>query len=499
MQTNFFPQQLAIRPDAMAITDLTQQRSWRELDRNIAALANFLIREIGARPGDHMALLIGNRVEYIEAMLAGMLAGLWVTPINTHLTASEVSYIRDDCGASVVFYDPEHQHLLLEGSGTALNVCEVVSDLHNWLPETAVSNSAPAGGNMLYTSGTTGKPKGVQRAKATTVGEMIERMRNTGEAFGLTGRGPHLVTGPLYHAAPGMFALYDLMNGAPMVIMPKWDCDTFFRCVREYQVATTHLVPTMFVRLLDARHNTAERIDLSSLRYVLHGAAPITRPVKESVLQWFGPLLTEYWGATESGVVTLVNSEEWLKHPGTVGRAVGSFSVYVGDEHGNPSDQEEGLLFCRHAQLPLVFSYHKDPQKTLKAHPRPHIFYLGDIGQVDSEGFVYLSDRESHMIISGGVNIYPSEVEQALLEHADVTDAAVFGIPNPEWGEEVKAVVELRTGASASTDQLRDFLRGKIASFKIPRSMEFVSELPRTPSGKVQIHKLKAKYLAANP
>ena len=215
------------------------------------------------------------------------------------------------------------------------------------------------------------------------------------------------------------------------------------------------------------------------------------------MIDWWGPILTEYWGATESGVVTLVNSEDWMSHPGTVGRAIANFEVFVADEQGNPTGEDEGLLFCRHKQLAQVFSYHNDPEKTWSTHPQDYVFSLGDIGRIDEDGFVYLSDRKSNMIISGGVNIYPTEVEQALLEHEDIADAAVFGLPDPEWGETVIAVVELREGLtphSEMAEEIRQFLRNHIAGFKIPRSIEFTDKLPRNPSGKVPIRDLKSRY-----
>lgn len=496
MPVSYFESQLATKPDEMAVSDLRQQRSWRELDQNVRSLAAYLSQEAGIKPGEHLALMVGNRVEYIEGILAALLAGLWVTPINTHLTPGEVDYICQDCGASVILYDRDHAHLLADNiSATRLDIVQLVAGLPS-LPAIEFEPDAAAGGNMLYTSGTTGKPKGVKRAKPATLGAMIERMTSTGRAFGLTGRGPHLVTGPLYHAAPGLFALYDLLNGASVLIMPRWDCDVFLDTVREYRVTTTHLVPTMFVRLLEIREHRPDPIDISSLSYVLHGAAPISQSVKQRMIDWWGPLLTEYWGATESGVVTLVDSRQWADHPGTVGRAISNFTVYVGDQQGNPTGEPEGLLFCRHRQLEQVFSYHNDPNKTRKAHPQPYVFSLGDIGRVDDDGFVYLSDRESHMIICGGVNIYPTEVEQALMEHEEVIDCAVFGIPNEEWGEEVKAVVQLRDGPNPDSEQqLRDFVRSQIAAFKVPRTIDFIDELPRNPSGKVLVRQLRQNYI----
>ncbi|HEY6132285.1 MAG TPA: AMP-binding protein, partial [Halioglobus sp.] len=483
MSISLFAEQLANRPDSLAITDLDTELSWRQLESRIHHVVRFLRDDIGLQPGEHIALVIGNRVEYVVVLLAGMLSGLWVTPVNTHLSPAEVDYIRRDCGAKVFFHDDDHAHLLHpDASCRYVNVGLLPPGIEGAPPW--ISLDSPAGGTMFYTSGTTGKPKGVKRAKPATVGEMIERLRGLGQVFGLTGRGPHLVTGPLYHAAPGLFALYDMLHGAPMVILPRWDTERFLQCVQDYRIVTTHLVPTMFVRLLEWHESGNADTDLSSLRYVLHGAAPITPSVKQHMIDWWGPILTEYWGATESGIITLVDSETWATHPGTVGRPIPNYHVFVGDREGNPSAEPEGMLFCRHQTLEQVFSYHHDPEKTAKAHPQPHVFCICDLGRVDADGFIYLSDRESHMIISGGVNIYPSEVELVLLEHDDVVDTAVFGIPNAEWGEEVKAVVQLRKGLTPSPDleqQLRDFTRGKIAGFKVPRSIAFVQELPRNP------------------
>ncbi len=494
MPSSLFKQQLTNNPDSLAITDLTSRRTWRELHARVTALVTLLQTEYGIAPGDHIALLVGNRIDHVEAMLAGQLAGAWVTPVNTHLTASEIDYIRHDCGASLVFCDNSHEALLApHGTGQIINL-QTLGPLPTG---TEIDESSPCGGSMLYTSGTTGRPKGVRRAKPDTVGQLLDRMRQAGRNFGLQGGGPHLVTGPLYHAAPGLLALYDLINGAPMIILPKWDCDTFFNAVQQYSVTTTHLVPTMFVRLLQHIDDKGNAPQLPSLNYVLHGAAPIAQSVKKRMIDWWGPILTEYWGGTESGIVTMVTSEEWLNHPGTVGKAIGNFDVFVGDESGKPIADDTGLLYCRHTELAQIFSYHNDPEKTAKAHPQPHVMSLGDIGRVDKEGFVYLSDRASHMIISGGVNIYPQEVEQALMNHPQILDVAVFGIPNPEWGEEVKALVQLQTGHQPSSDlaaAIRDFARQHLAGFKIPRSIEFTQALPRTATGKLRIHELRNKY-----
>jgi acyl-CoA synthetase (AMP-forming)/AMP-acid ligase II len=356
----------------------------------------------------------------------------------------------------------------------------------------------PAGGNMIYTSGTTGRPKGVKRARPPALGPALENFRRLGRNVGLDGSGPHLVTGPMYHAAPLMFAVYDLANGAPMLIMPRWDERACLRALAEREVAHTHLVPTMFVRLLRLPDEERATFRAPALDLVLHGAAPVSVAVKRRMIEWWGPILVEYWGGTEGGVTTLIDSTEWLAHPGSVGRALPAFEVWAADEAGQRLPPgEPGELLCRHATLERVFEYHGDPEKTAAAHPAPNVFTLGDVGRVDEEGHVYLLDRKSAMIISGGVNIYPAEVEQVLLEHPAVADVAVFGIPDDEWGESVKAAVELAPGFEASEALEREvlaFAREHLAGYKVPRSVDFEPELPRHPSGKLYTRRLRERY-----
>ncbi|OUS24662.1 hypothetical protein A9Q99_24050 [Gammaproteobacteria bacterium 45_16_T64] len=504
----------------MALSDGYRSVNWQDLRDRSVALAEIMQSELSLIADQHIALLVGNRVEFIELMLAGMIAGVWITPVNTHLQADEVSYIVKDSEAKVVFFDTAHEHLLADHGQRAdltsnshryINIESLAEKITQRLANAKVTDlyacfplSGPAGGTMLYTSGTTGKPKGVKRNKPNSLGEALDRMQSGGALFGLVGTGPHIVTGPLYHAAPMLFALYDLLNGAPMVIMPKWDNLAFIQLVAQHKATTTHLVPTMCVRLLNALAEDPEQYaahDISSLTLALHGAAPIAKTTKQKMLDWWGPILVEYWGGTEAGVTTIVTSEQWLSHSGTVGKALSHFDVFVGDKQGNEilseSDKTEGLLFCRHHQLSQVFEYHHDHSKTLKAHPQPYVFCIGDIGYVDDEGFVYLSDRESNMIISGGVNIYPAETEQILLEHEAVADVAVFGVPSEEWGEVVKAAVQLKPGYDDTSEleqQMIAWVREKIAIYKAPRSIVFEASLPRTPTGKLLVRKLKEKY-----
>jgi long-chain acyl-CoA synthetase len=351
---------------------------------------------------------------------------------------------------------------------------------------------------MFYTSGTTGRPKGVKRARVPQLGAALTAMGAAGATLGLDGSGPHLVTGPLYHAAPLLFAMYDQANGASLVIMPRWDDTHALELLADKAIQHTHLVPTMFVRLLRLPEARRQAFDPSRLRLVLHGAAPIAPTVKQRMIDWWGPVLVEYWGATESGVCTLVDSAAWLDHPGTVGRPIPTFEVFaVDDDGGRLPPGAVGALYCRHRHRTDVFEYHRAPQKTAAAYLEPGVFTLGDVGHVDADGYVYLSDRRSNMIVSGGVNIYPAEVEQTLQQHPAVADVAVFGIPDDEWGESVKAAVELMDGVAASTELEADIIafgRRHLAHYKVPRSIDFEERLPRHPTGKLHVRMLREPY-----
>jgi acyl-CoA synthetase (AMP-forming)/AMP-acid ligase II len=359
----------------------------------------------------------------------------------------------------------------------------------------------PAGGNMIYTSGTTGRPKGVKRRVPATLGAALEAQRAYARSIALDGSGPHLVTGPLYHAAPLMYAIYDAACGAPIHVLPRWDEREALRWLAEREVHHTHLVPTMFVRFLK-RLTDEERAAFRApaLHTVLHGAAPIGRDVKERMIEWWGPILYEYWGGTEGGVTTFVDSQEWLAHPGTVGRALPHFEVFAVDESGaRLPPGAEGALYARHRTMPELFAYHGDPTKTAEAFLDRYTHTLGDVGSVDAEGYVHLADRKSHMIISGGVNIYPAEIEAVLQAHPAVGDVAVFGVPDDEWGEQVKAAVELAPGHAASpalAAELIAFARAKLAAYKTPRSVDFEPALPRTPAGKLYVRRLRDRYWA---
>ncbi len=488
------------RPDEVALDDLERQRTWSELAARSLRLARVFADELGARPGAHVAVLAGNRVELVELVTASMLAGTWLTPVNWHLTAGEVVYVLEDSGARAVFVDPAFESLAREVAGDlpVIVLGEELDALVAAAPDAPLDLSGPAGGNMFYTSGTTGRPKGVKRAISPSVEQQLRSISRSGTALGLDGWGTHLVTGPLYHAAPIGFALMDLHNGAPLVLMPRFDPRRTLELIEAEQVRNTHLVPTMFVRLLQLPAEQREAFDPSSLRTVLHGAAPIAPLVKQQMIEWWGPVLVEYWGGSEGGVVTVVDSREWLEHPGTVGRPLPNHEVFVADATGERRPPGEvGVLWVKNCSVERVFEYHNDPDKTEAAFAGPGTYTLGDMGWIDTDGYVYLADRVSNMIISGGVNIYPAEIEQVLIEHPAVADVAVFGIPDDEWGEQVKAAVELCDGyepSPALETAILAFARERLASFKVPRSLDFEAELPRQPSGKLYVRRLRDRY-----
>jgi len=494
-------------PQGLALDDGVRRRSWAELEDRVTRTARWLTEEAGLAPGDHLALLLGNRAEGAEVLLAGILAGLWVTPVNAQLAPPEIAYVVKDAGARLLVADPALAATAREVHGQVVLAGPELEGALAAARDEPLPDDGPVGGTMLYTSGTTGRPKGVKRARPAGRAAAREAWLAYGRRVGLDGSGPHLVTGPLHHAAPLMFAVYDQLAGAPVHILPRWDARRCLAWLAGREIAHTHLVPTMFVRLL--RLPEEERAAFprrggggdvrSPLRLVLHGAAPCSPAVKRRMIDWWGPVLVEYWGGTEGGVHTLVDSREWLVRPGTVGRALPPWEVFAVDEAGRRLPPgETGLLYARHAHLERPFVYHGDDAKTDDAYLAAGTLTLGDVGRVDAEGYVFLSDRASHTIISGGVNIYPAEVEHVLAEHPAVADVAVFGAPDEEWGEHVVAAVELRPGfapgAAALAQELRAFARRHLAGYKVPRTVDFEEVLPRDAAGKLLVRRLRDRY-----
>ena len=491
------------RADSVALDDGVRTRTFGEMLDRCLRFASFLRHDMGLAPGGHLSLLMGNRVEGIELLLGAMMAGQWVTPVNWHLAEEEIAYVVEDSGAKLLLTDGRYAEVaarvVADRQETAvIEVGDGLDALLDAVSPRALDLEAPAGGNMIYTSGTTGRPKGVKRAAPPNVGELLVQHERLGQNIALDGVGPHLITGPMYHAAPLMFAVYDNANGAPIRIMPRWDEREALAILVEEEIAHVHLVPTMFVRLLRLPEEERAAFAAPALRQVLHGAAPISPVVKRRMIEWWGPILLEYWGGTEGGVNTLIDSQDWLAHPGSVGRALPAFEVFAVGEGGERLPPGEvGDLYCHSRVSDRPFEYHGDPEKTERAYLAPGTFTIGDVGSVDEEGYVWLADRRSNMIISGGVNIYPAEIEQVLVEHPAVADAGVFGIPDEEWGESVKAAIELREGASASDAleaEILAFAREHLAGYKVPRSIDFEDRLPRHPSGKLYIRRLKDRY-----
>jgi long-chain acyl-CoA synthetase len=490
----------AARPDDPAVLDGTTRRTFGELLDRATRAGHVLRDELGLQAGDHVSMLMGNRVEFVELALGALLSGVWMTPINWHLTAGETGYIVGDSHSQALFADPRYETTAKEAAGAARVIVagDELDALLAAADDAPFATDGPAGGSMLYTSGTTGQPKGVKRVRPLDLGAALIASALPGKTLGLDGGGPHLVTGPLYHAAPLGYASIDLHNGGAMVLMDQWDPAETLRLIMEHGIRNSHLVPTMMVRLLRLPDEVRAQFDPSSLHTVLHGAAPVAPPVKARMIEWWGDCIVEYWGTTEGGVFTLVGAQDWLERPGTVGKAIATYEVFAVDADGNrlPAD-EVGTLYCRNQLTTDVFEYHEAPEKTAGAHLAPGTFTMGDIGRVDADGYVFLSDRSANLIISGGVNIYPAEIEQVLIEHPAVADVGVFGIPDEEWGEQVKAAVQLRDGFVASPELEADiiaFTRQHLAGFKTPRTVDFEDELPRHPTGKLYTRLLRDKY-----
>jgi long-chain acyl-CoA synthetase len=490
------------QPDRMAIASPHGTRTFGELDH----AANRVVRALRARglvAGDAVALICGNRPEFAEVVAGCQRGGFRFTPVNWHLSGAEAAYIVDDCQAKALIADATINDEAVDvargapGCEVRLAVAGGIEGFESYEEAVAAESGDELGdpvlgGSMLYTSGTSGRPKGVHRPPAN------ESVYTAVNLFGYEAdRGDvHLCTGPLYHAAPLAFSLaIPLGYGCGVVLMDHWDAEEALVLIQEHGVSHTHMVPTMFHRMLSLSDETRAAHDVSSLRMVLHGAAPCPVVVKQRLIEWIGPIVLEYYAATE-GTGTFVDSSTWLEHPGTVGRPMVEGLVMVGDEQGEPLPAGEvGLVYLR-APREGRFEYFGDPAKTADSY-RGDYFTLGDLGYVDDDGFLFLTDRSVNLIISGGVNIYPAEVDAVLLEHPAVGDAATIGVPDPEWGEQVKAVVELQPGVSASPELAAELVahcRDRLAHYKCPRSVDFVDELPRQDNGKIYKRLLRDRY-----
>ncbi|MDX1734849.1 MAG: AMP-binding protein, partial [Halioglobus sp.] len=435
-----------------------------------------------------------------EIVFAATRAGLRYTPINRYLSAEEIAYIVDDCEAGALLGDARFGDLMQQTAQrcpratTRLAVGGSIDGFEDYADalddqDGADIDDPQLGARMLYTSGTTGRPKGVvRRPNYSTRLEAI----NDAPQYRPGGVHMNLCTGPYYHGGPLTFSLQmPLSQGVGIVIMEKWDAEQALRLIQQHRITHTHMVPTMFHRLLRLPPQVRAKYDVSSMQYILHGAAPCPVASKRGMMDWFGPILWEYFAATE-GSGASCSPQQWLRKPGTVGLPPSRDHVRILDDDGEPrAPGEVGNIYLK-GDGELDFRYHGDPQKTEAAH-RGAYFTVGDIGYLDEDGFLFITDRNANVIISGGVNIYPAEVEAILLEHEAVKDAAVVGVPDEEWGEQVKAIVQvaqLPRDADALASDLIAFSRDRIAHFKCPRSVEFVTDLPRDDNGKLYRRKL---------
>jgi long-chain acyl-CoA synthetase len=466
-----------------------------------------LFRKLGLKPGDAIAIFMENNIRFLEICWAAQRSGLYYTCVSSRLTAGEVEYIARDCGAKVLIVShglgkvagelvPLLKDVKLFSVGGEIPGYESYEKATGAMPAARIADEI-AGLDMLYSSGTTGRPKGVRHALSglpidapSPLGMLVSLL------FGLNEDTVYLSPAPLYHAAPLRYCMAIHRLGGTVVVMEHFDAEEALRFIGKYRASGSQWVPTMFVRMLKLPPETRAKYDVSSMKSAIHAAAPCPIEVKRKMVEWWGPVLHEYYAGTEGNGLCYVSSTDWLAHPGTVGRALVGEVHICGEDGREVAAGEEGVIYFGGA---AEFEYHNDKKKTAESrHPaNPAWSTLGDVGKLDSEGFLYLTDRKAFMIISGGVNIYPQEAENILITHPKVADVAVIGVPNEEFGEEVKAVVQpadWRDVGPALAEELIAHCREKLSPIKCPRTVDFERELPRHPTGKLYKRLIRDRY-----
>ena len=495
------------RPDhpAIIMAGSGEQVSYGEMDAYANRVAH-LLRAHGLNRGDHFAVLMENTIHYLQIVWGSQRAGTMLVPISTRLTAPEIAYILKNAGAKLLIttrqFDDVLEELRVECGDIPLLIIggEGEEDFAAALAdqrEDPIPDQAP-GQYMLYSSGTTGRPKGIRPAPPesddVTAPVPLVGLAVMGAGWPTDGSMVYLSPAPLYHAAPLGWCTTAHRLGATVVVMEKFDPESALAAIETYGVTDSQWVPTHFTRLLKTDAALRTRYDLSTHQRAIHAAAPCPVPVKQEMIEWWGPIIIEYYAGSEGIGMTLIKSEDWLAHPGSVGKSIfGTLHVCGPDGEELPANTD-GLLYFENTTIP---SYHNDPEKTADAlHPRGWMT-LGDIGHVDDEGYLYLTDRKSHMIISGGVNIYPQEIENLLVTHDKVMDAAVIGAPCPDMGEKVVAVIQpvsMDDAGEELEEELRAFLAPSLARIKMPRLFDFRPDLPREANGKLYKRELRDEY-----
>ncbi len=495
-------------PDKPAIimTDSGEETTYLQLEEQSNQVAH-LFRQLGLQPNDHVAILMQNHIRFFDIVWAAIRSGLIITPISTHLLESEVAYILNNCEAKIFITTDKFtslatglkaqapnvlHHFMIDGNTEEFGSFEAAIQ---GLPVNPIPDEVQ-GTTMLYSSGTTGQPKGVFTPPAS---EDIQEINPVLESIGQNFKfGPHvryLSPAPLYHAAPIAYNMVTMMFGGTTFIMDKFDTVKSLAAIEQHKTNYSQWVPIMFVRMLKLPATEREKYDISSMMLALHAAAPCPIEIKEKMIDWWGPVFFEYYGASEGNGMTAITSQEWLSHKGSVGKAIYG-EVFILDDDGHVSPRGEiGNVYFKGGN---VFKYHNESEKTSKAYTKDGHSTVGDVGYMDEEGYLYLTDRKNFTIISGGVNIYPQEIENHMINHPKVADVAVFGIPHEEFGQEVKAVVEPKIWTDAGPAfeaELMEYCRERLARIKIPRSIDFDMQLPRKDNGKLYKRRLVERYL----
>jgi len=495
------------QPDTPAyiMTDTGQTVTYLQLEERSNKIAH-LFTNAGLKKHDHVAMMMENHVRFFEIIWGAMRSGIIITPISTALLEDEVAYILSNCEAKLFITSPKYAKI----AQSALSVENIdhyymIDDPINGyfslelaiadLPVTPLDNEIQ-GATMLYSSGTTGVPKGVLSLPES---DNIEDIKPILNAIGQTFKfGPHvkyLSPAPLYHAAPLAYNMVNMIFGGTSYIMSKFDAEKSLAVIEKFKTNYSQWVPIMFVRMLKLPEGVREQYDVSSMKLALHAAAPCPIEIKEKMIDWWGPVIFEYYGASEGNGMTAITSQEWLTHKGSVGKAFVA-NLLILDDDGN--EVPRGKIGNVYFEGGSAFKYHNEPGKTKKSYAKPNCSTVGDVGFMDEDGYLYLTDRKNFTIITGGVNVYPQEIENCIINHPKVADVAVFGIPHEEFGQEVKAVVQPRNMEDASPDfgaEIMDYCRERLSRIKIPRSVDFMEELPRKDNGKLYKRRLVEKYV----